>query len=63
MNTEDRGSDKKNGNWRRDCRCKTCAACIDNARWERIFLEKFADPLYYNRNQARNSSPIRDIGV
>jgi hypothetical protein len=57
--TEDRA--KKSGNCQRDCRCQQCAQCIDNARWERIFREKFADPLYYNRNQARNASPITDM--
>ena len=31
----------------RRCRCGICAACIENARWERIFQEKFADPDYY----------------
>jgi len=61
MNTEDRT--KKNGK-KPGCRCSQssrCAACTDNARWERIFLEKFADPSYYNRKQVRNSSPIVDL--
>ena len=30
------------------CSCGVCARCRDNARWERIFREKFADPSYYN---------------
>ena len=59
MNTETRG--KKHGNSRQACRCNQCAACIDDARWERIFQAKFADPFYYNRDQARNSSPIIDM--
>ena len=29
------------------CDCGKCKACEDNARWERIFNEKFADPDYY----------------
>jgi hypothetical protein len=32
---------------RRVCRCGTCATCADNAKWERIFREKFEDPDYY----------------
>src|SRR5471030_1145376 len=60
MNTEDRT--KKNGT-KPGCRCSQssrCAACTDNARWERIFREKFADPFYYTR-KVRNSSPIVDL--
>jgi hypothetical protein len=52
---------KKNGNSRQECGCSQCAACIDNARWERIFREKFADPCYYDRKQSRNSSPLTDL--
>src|SRR4051794_13723067 len=29
------------------CRCGKCRQCLDDARWERIFNEKFADPNYY----------------
>lgn len=29
------------------CRCGDCPYCRENARWERIFQEKFADPDYY----------------
>ncbi len=32
---------------RRRCRCAKCGTCLDEARWERIFQEKFADPDYY----------------
>jgi len=41
------------GQWRRaprksnQCNCGVCAACVENARWDRIFNEKFADPEYY----------------
>ena len=31
----------------RRCQCGTCAFCVSNARWQRIFNEKFADPDYY----------------
>jgi hypothetical protein len=29
------------------CRCGSCRSCQENARWERIYNEKFADPTYY----------------
>jgi hypothetical protein len=35
------------GRPRRRCRCGQCAACLEAAKWERIFQEKFADPNYY----------------
>ena len=28
-------------------KCATCAVCISNAKWEKVFNEKFADPNYY----------------
>ena len=28
-------------------KCRTCATCVTNAKWERVFNEKFADPDYY----------------
>jgi hypothetical protein len=59
MNTNDRS--KTNAICQPDCHCKRCTTNNDNARWERIFKEKFADPLYYNRNQVRNASPITDM--
>jgi len=41
----------------RRCRCGTCFHCKDNARWERIFNEKFAGPNYYQqRNLTQGSS-------
>jgi hypothetical protein len=43
------------------CRCQRCPTCIDNARWERIFREKFADPNYYARPVARQTSPMVDL--
>ena len=41
----------------RGCTCRTCA---DNARWERIFQEKFADPNYYSDPLTRNGSSLAD---
>ena len=37
------------------CRCGHCRQCLDNARWERVFEEKFKDPDYYTR-------PVVSIG-
>jgi hypothetical protein len=45
----------------RRCRCGTCAACRDNARWERIFQSKFADPDYYVRRAIRHESPLNSL--
>lgn len=38
----------------------TCRACSDNARWERIFQEKFADPSYYTTPTSRHGSSLSD---
>jgi hypothetical protein len=43
------------------CRCGDCRRCLDNARWERIFTEKFADPAYYTRSVIRTASPLTSI--
>jgi hypothetical protein len=40
------------------CRCGECRNCEDNARWERIFNEKFADPDYYAATPTRNGSSL-----
>jgi hypothetical protein len=45
----------------RPCRTRTCgrcARCQDDARWERIYREKFADPTYYDERPVRYSSPL-----
>jgi len=52
---------KRNNQSKASCRCKRCEACLDDARWERIFQEKFADPSYYGRQQYRTSSPLVDL--
>jgi hypothetical protein len=39
-------------------RCGRCHRCLDNARWERIFAEKFADPTYYEKRLVSHSSPL-----
>ena len=43
------------------CRCGRCPQCLDNARWDRIFAEKFADPDYYARRLTRISSPLTSL--
>jgi hypothetical protein len=44
------------------CTCGQCRQCLDNARWERIFTEKFADPNYYTTGIAiRMASPLTSI--
>jgi len=43
------------------CRCGQCHQCLDNARWERIFAEEFADPDYYARRVTRIASPLTSL--
>jgi hypothetical protein len=39
------------------CACGKCRRCVDDARWERIYREKFADADYYaDRPPVRGSS-------
>jgi hypothetical protein len=45
-------------NGRRNCRCGLCGDCVENARWERVFQTKFADPEYYGGLRVRNTSPL-----
>jgi hypothetical protein len=40
------------------CTCGVCYACTENARWDRIFNEKFADPLYYRDRSPAMTSPL-----
>ncbi len=39
------------------CPCGSCTTCRD-ARWERVFQEKFADPDYYLRRVGRHGSSL-----
>jgi hypothetical protein len=43
------------------CKCGQCRQCLDNARWERIFARKFADPDYYTTRRVRYSSPLTSL--
>ena len=40
------------------CQCGACGACQDNARWERIYNEKFASPEYYRLGVLQNWSTL-----
>ena len=47
---------------RRRCRCGVCYSCSENARWERIYNEKFADPAYYSGMRAPSMvSPLGSL--
>jgi hypothetical protein len=43
---------------RKRCSCGSCSSCLDDARWERIFREKFADPEYYTRRAVSPGSSL-----
>jgi hypothetical protein len=43
------------------CGCRRCPRCLEDARWERIFAEKFADPDYYRQLITRTSSPLTSL--
>ncbi len=43
---------------RKRCQCGTCNRCVEDARWDRIFHEKFADPTYYQRINIRHTSTL-----
>jgi len=40
------------------CACGVCPSCVENARWERIFNEKFADPNYYGAQPTKLGSSL-----
>jgi hypothetical protein len=41
------------------CHCGQCRSCQENARWERIFQEKFANSDYYHHDiRIRYASPL-----
>jgi hypothetical protein len=43
---------------RRHCKCGTCERCLEDARWDRIFREKFADPDYYRSRALHHGSSL-----
>ena len=40
------------------CKCGQCQQCLEDARWERIFAEKFLDPNYYTGPVTHMASPL-----
>jgi hypothetical protein len=49
------------GQQRQHCKCGRCRWCLENARWDRIFNEKFADPAYYADPVCKHSSPLAGV--
>jgi hypothetical protein len=47
---------------RQFCKCGKCKWCPENARWARIFNEKFANPAYYGRLGLGAVPPSRRSG-
>jgi hypothetical protein len=43
------------------CRCGVCHTCSEEARWDKVFREKFADPTYYGDRPPRFSSPLSEV--
>ena len=43
------------------CKCGQCDGCLESARWERIFTQKFADPDYYTCQPLRHPSPLASV--
>ena len=43
------------------CHCGLCHTCIEYARWERVFNEKFADAQYYVGLRLSNRSPLAGL--
>jgi len=42
----------------KNCKCGQCKRCLENARWNRVFEEKFADPAYYGPVKIRHTSSL-----
>jgi hypothetical protein len=45
----------------RRCQCGTCNRCVENARWDKIFNEKFADREYYNPRPVHVGSSLEPL--
>ena len=45
----------------RRCQCGKCRNCVENARWERVFNQKFADPDYYKVLATRGGSSLSSL--
>ncbi len=42
----------------RSCACRTCARCLENAKWERIYTQRFEDPDYYKPRALKRGSSL-----
>jgi hypothetical protein len=51
----------KGARGREYCKCGHCKACLDNARWEQIFNERFAVPGYYGAPTVSHSSTLAGL--
>jgi len=40
------------------CHCGECPGCLEEARWERIFTEKFVSTDYYGERHLQNWSTL-----
>lgn len=45
----------------RRCQCGACNRCVENARWDKIFDEKFADCEYYNPRPVHVGSSLESL--
>jgi hypothetical protein len=45
---------------RQYCQCGKCKWCLDNARSEKVFEQKFADPTYYASIKIRHNSALAE---
>jgi hypothetical protein len=45
---------------RQRCSCGHCKCCLGNARWDRIFKEKFDSPSYYGGLVVRHNSTLAE---
>jgi hypothetical protein len=53
-----RAPHSSSGRSRKHCKCGHCRWCLDNARWDRIFAERFDDPTYYGVLRVRHDSSL-----
>ena len=44
------------------CRCGACPRCREEARWDRIYNERFADPNYYKDRPTHFGSSLGWLG-
>ena len=57
------GTIKRSQSMRHTCTCGTCNTCVDNAKWERIYREKFEDTAYYGHRPVPVGSSLSWLSV